>query len=175
MKGLKVPSLWQKIATRMYLPVNSEGVLLIAEGSPNPAMGDISYLLPFDLDLDPEVSRRTWNAFNRRKQAVVGVGFAQTAAAALAAVMGDRKAAADLFRSSWRPYWLEPYGMIRETVSQSYGCFLTDYCSILQSAMLTSFYDVLLSRSAVSSGKYPVRGNVLKHAEMNHFRSFLSP
>jgi hypothetical protein len=110
--------------------------LTIAEGSPNDAFGDISYLFPFDIDLDQAVIKRTWQASRNRKEAAVGIGFAISAASALAAAMGDRKAAAELFRLSWQPYWLEPFGMIREVTSQTYGCFLTDYGAILQTAML---------------------------------------
>ncbi|MGA2985889.1 MAG: hypothetical protein ABSG32_18945 [Terriglobia bacterium] len=136
MMGMTVPALWQKIVSSMYLPVNTDGVLTIAEGSSNDAFGDISYLFPFDVDLSPAVIKRTWQAFRGRKETAAGIGFAIAATSALAAAMDDRKASAELFRLSWEPYWLEPFGMIRELSSHTYGCFLTDYGAILQTAML---------------------------------------
>jgi trehalose/maltose hydrolase-like predicted phosphorylase len=146
MMGMSAPERWQTIVRRMYLPVNTDGVLTIAEGSSNDAFGDISYLFPFDVDLDQAVIKRTCQAFRDRKESAVGIGFAVAAASALVAVMGDRKAANELFRLSWQPYWLEPFGMIREVSSQTYGCFLTDYGAILQTAML-GFTGIRVSES----------------------------
>ncbi len=50
--------------------------------------------------------------------------------------MGDKQRALELFHQSWKNVWLGPYGMIRETPSQDYGCFITNYGSLLQTAML---------------------------------------
>jgi len=135
MKGLPVPARWQSIAREMYLPFNAEGALTIAEGSSNVAIGDLSYLFPFDVDLDQAAVESTWRAFRGKKESAVGIGFARAATSALAAAMDDRKGAAELFRLSWEPFWLEPFGMIREASSQTYGCFVTDYGAILQTAM----------------------------------------
>jgi hypothetical protein len=164
----------------MYLPVNKDGVLTIAEGSSNDAFGDISYLYPFDVDLDQAVIKRTYQAFRDRKGNPAGIGFAIAAAAALAAAMENRNAAADLFRLSWQPYWLEPFGMIREVSSQTYGCFLTDYGAILRTAMLGftgirigesdwNKYDVTLPEnwSAIEIERIYVRGEP-KHVIAKH-------
>ena len=56
--------------------------------------------------------------------------------AATAAFLGDKRRAAELFDESWRNVWLEPFGMIREAPSQDYGCFLTNFGSLLQTTML---------------------------------------
>jgi len=136
MMGRTVPAQWHRIATTMYLPINGDGVLTIGDGSSKDALGDISCLFPFDVDLDQTVFQRTWRAFYDKKVSAGAIGFVMAATSAAAAAMGDRKAAADLFRLSWQPFWLEPFGMIREISSQTYGCFLTDYGSILQTAML---------------------------------------
>jgi trehalose/maltose hydrolase-like predicted phosphorylase len=136
MKGTSSPARWHAIASDMYLPLNARGALAIAEGSPEVAAADISFLLPFDLDLDPAVLESTWRTFRDKKRSTGGIGFGLAAASALAATMGDRKAAAELFRASWERFWLEPFAMIREASSQTYGCFLTNYGAILQAAML---------------------------------------
>jgi trehalose/maltose hydrolase-like predicted phosphorylase len=44
--------------------------------------------------------------------------------------------ARQLFDQSWKNIWLEPWGMIREAPSQDYGCFLTNFGSVLQTVML---------------------------------------
>ena len=133
---IQPPAAWQQIVTSMYLPINVDGVLTIAEQSPNDAFGDISYLLPFDVELDHSVLQRTWEAHRSVKSTAPEIAFAKVAEAALTAVMGDRAAAARLFRDSWAPDWLEPFGMIREASPQTHGCFLTNCGSLLRTAML---------------------------------------
>jgi hypothetical protein len=64
------------------------------------------------------------------------IGFAVAAMAATAAFLGDRQRAAQLFEASWKESWLEPFGMIREVSSEGYGCFVTDFGSILQTVLL---------------------------------------
>lgn len=64
------------------------------------------------------------------------IGFASAAVAATAAFLGDRRRAAELFDESWKNVWLEPFGTMREAPSQDYGCFLTNFGSLLQTAML---------------------------------------
>jgi len=58
------------------------------------------------------------------------------AEAATAAFFGDRHEEAVLFRRSWENVWVEPYGMIKEAPSEDYVCFLTNFGSLLQTAML---------------------------------------
>jgi hypothetical protein len=50
--------------------------------------------------------------------------------------MGDRQLTVRLFRDSWNPVWLEPFGMAREIPTQSHGCFLTNMGALLQTAMI---------------------------------------
>jgi hypothetical protein len=64
------------------------------------------------------------------------IGFAADAVAATAAFLGDKQRAAEIFEQSWKLSWLEPFGMIREVPSQDYGCFLTNFGSLLQTVML---------------------------------------
>jgi len=65
-----------------------------------------------------------------------GIGFSMDAEAATAAFFGDRSEAARLFNQSWRHVWVEPYGMIKETPGEDNANFLTNFGSLLQTAMV---------------------------------------
>src|SRR5919109_3939108 len=41
-----------------------------------------------------------------------------------------------LFDQAWRDVWLEPFGMMRESPTQDYGCFLTTFGSLLQTVLV---------------------------------------
>jgi trehalose/maltose hydrolase-like predicted phosphorylase len=133
--GIQPPASWQQIAATLYLPVSGAGFLTIAEDSSNDAFGDIGFLWPFDVDLNPGVLQRTWDAHRKMVPDVSEIAFAKAADAALTAAMGDRAEAARLFRGSWKPDWLEPFGMTREAAPQTHGCFLTNCGSLLRTAM----------------------------------------
>lgn len=64
-----------------------------------------------------------------------GIGFSMDAQAAMAAFLGERGEAASLYRESWQNVWVEPYGMIKEAPHEDYACFLTNFGSLLQTAM----------------------------------------
>jgi protein-glucosylgalactosylhydroxylysine glucosidase len=133
--GVPVPSSWERIVTSMYLPIDSNGVLTIAEHSPNNAFADLSYLLPFDYLIDPSVAKHTWGAYRTATPHAPLIAFAKAAEAAPAAAMGDRASAGRLFRDSWSADMLAPFGMMREAAPQTHGCFLTNEGSLLRTAM----------------------------------------
>lgn len=133
--SIQPPAAWQQIADSIYLPVNAQGVLTVAEHSANDAFGDVSFLWPFDVGLDRGTLERIWEAHRQVRSAGEGIAFAQSAEAALTAVMGDRGGAARLFREAWQRDWLEPFGMTREAAPQTHGCFLTNCGSLLRTAM----------------------------------------
>ena len=136
MVGTPAPESWKKIAASMYLPVNREGMMTIAEGSRNHAFGDLSYLLPFDCATEPSVLKKTWQAYEADRSSAPMIAFAKVAESALAATMGDRARAGRLFRDSWSPDLLAPFEMTREANPQTHGCFLTNQGSLLRTAML---------------------------------------
>lgn len=150
--GVETPPNWRRISDSLYLPINGRGILNIAEGSSNNAFSDVSFLFPFDVQVDPAVLARTWESFKAVRHERVEIGFARAAKAALAAAMGDRELAARLFRESWQPAWLEPFGMSREVSTQNYGCFLTDMGALLQTAMI-GFTGIRISEAEWN--KYP--------------------
>jgi trehalose/maltose hydrolase-like predicted phosphorylase len=63
-------------------------------------------------------------------------GFTSPIYMACAAFCGERQKSAELFLNSWKPYWLEPFGMTREYQSQNYGSYLTTFGGLLQATML---------------------------------------
>jgi hypothetical protein len=63
-------------------------------------------------------------------------GFTSPSYMAAAAFCGERQKSADLFENSWKPYWLEPFGMTCEYQSQGYGSYITTFGSLLQNTMI---------------------------------------
>jgi trehalose/maltose hydrolase-like predicted phosphorylase len=150
--GVEVPVSWRRIIALLYLPINGQGGLSVAEGSSNNAFADISFLFPFDVQVDAAVLERTWQSFKSVRSRHEEIGFAKAAEAGFAAAMGDRERAARLFREAWEPAWLEPFGMAREVPTQNYGCFLTDMGALLQTAMI-GFTGLRVTETAWN--KYP--------------------
>ena len=135
------PASWQRIHDTLVIPLDTaRGIVLPyddARPGPNYSLRSLDLLVVHDPPLTLDLLRRTHDY----EKTVSGsgwarLGFAVAAGAAAAAMLGDRSEARRLFDDSWKDVWLEPYGMIREASSQDYGCFLTNFGSILQTAML---------------------------------------
>jgi protein-glucosylgalactosylhydroxylysine glucosidase len=150
MVGAQAPTSWSKIREAFVLPVDSTKKIIQPYDNPPPASsksystGQMDFLTVHDVPIDIELLRST-HAFEetiRREReassrgAGIAIGFAEAAISATAAFLGEKRRALELFHQSWRNVWLEPFGMIREAPSQDYGCFLTNYGSLLQTVML---------------------------------------
>jgi trehalose/maltose hydrolase-like predicted phosphorylase len=150
MVGSSVPDTWKKIKDRLVLPVDKTSNIVLPYDNPPDShsvaysRGQMDFLVVHDSPLSVELLRSTHEFEEAHKGRPTGalmptsdfsIGFAAAAVAASAAFLGEKKRAAELFAESWRPSWLEPFGMIRETPLQDYGCFLTNYGSFLQTAM----------------------------------------
>jgi trehalose/maltose hydrolase-like predicted phosphorylase len=134
--GYAPPPVWKRMASALVLPRDAKsGALVAYDGSPQDAFPDLSFLLPFEPAFPDGALERTYSEFKRRKREY-GIGFATAGVAAGAAFQGDRALAADLFAQSWRPFWMVPFGMIKEVEEQTYGCFLTDFGAMLQAAII---------------------------------------
>ncbi|MFN7994748.1 MAG: hypothetical protein U0Q18_14165 [Bryobacteraceae bacterium] len=134
--GVAAPAEWKHVATSLVFPRDPRsGAILAYDGSPHDAFPDLSFLLPFDPTLPPNSLAPTYASFQKRQREYM-IGFATAALAAGAAFQGDRQRAAELFDESWRPFWMQPYGMIKEADTQTYGCFLTNFGSMLQAVMI---------------------------------------
>ena len=134
--GYSPPKVWTRMAAALVLPRDPHtGTLVAYDGSPHGAFPDLSFLLPFEPALPVGALERTYADFKQRPREYM-IGFATAAVAAGVAYMGDRKLAGDLFEQCWRPFWMAPYGMIKEAEPQSYGCFLTNFGAMLQSVMI---------------------------------------
>ncbi len=152
MVGVTPPSSWARIRDALVLPIDrAKNVVLPYDNPPPPdsatySVGGLDFLTVHDPPISPELLRNTYAAeqaphSGRPAGALMptvpdAIGFAVAAMAATAAFLGEKQRAAQLFEASWKESWLEPFGMIREVSSEDYGCFLTDFGSILQTVML---------------------------------------
>src|SRR5258708_1556663 len=151
MAGAHAPGSWSKIRDAFVLPVDNTNRIVQPYDNPPPpssksySMAQLDFLAVHDIPIDKELLRRT-HAFEESislskpiaplmAESNFTIGFAEAAVSATAPFLGDKHRAFELFRRAWRTSWLEPFGMIRETPFQDYGCFLTDYGSLLQTAM----------------------------------------
>jgi trehalose/maltose hydrolase-like predicted phosphorylase len=150
MVGARAPASWGKIRDALALPIdNSKKIVQPYDDPPSPSSnsystGQMDFLTVHDPPIDIELLRRT-HAFEETirlgRQASspgtgIPIGFAEAAISATAAFLGETRRALELFHQSWRKVWLDPFGMIREGPLQDYGCFLTNYGSLLQTVML---------------------------------------
>jgi protein-glucosylgalactosylhydroxylysine glucosidase len=144
--GATVPDSWGKIRDSLVLPIDkSRGIVLPYDQASTPSsqqysLGGIDFLNLHGAPLSPELLRNTFEYQETLRQAdrtgTSMIGFAAAAVAATAAMLGNKRRAAELFEQSWKGVWLEPFGMIREGPLQDYGCFLTNFGSLLQTTIL---------------------------------------
>jgi hypothetical protein len=168
MAGVSGPQSWSKVRDSLVLPIDKAKNIVLPYDNPPPTENPAYSLdqLDFLTIHDPPVSeellksthgfedtvRRQRMAASKSSQRDFSIGFAEAAEAATAAFVGDKRGALELFHQSWKNVWLEPFGMIRETPSQDYGCFLTNFGSLLQTVMF-GFTGLRISESDWQ--KYP--------------------
>jgi len=145
--GVAPPVSWQTIADTIVIPVDRKKQIILpfdnsTEGPTYPQV-NLDFLAVHDMPIDIHLLRNTYEyekkARGTRKlfgSLPVGIGFATAAVAASAAMFGDKAKAAELFHLAWEAIWIEPFGVSREVPWQNYGCFLTNYGGLLQTAML---------------------------------------
>lgn len=151
MAGVTPPASWAKIRDALYIPIDpTSNVILPYENPPAPtspeySVSAVDFLTVHDPPISRELLRSTFAAEQtprpRPAGALMGsvphpIGFAVAAMAATAAFLGENDLAAKLFKQSWQDSWLPPFGMMEEVTTEHYGCFLTDFGSILQTVLL---------------------------------------
>ena len=139
--GVTPPASWKKIHDSMVVPVEPTRQIVLPYDNAPPgqqySLGSLDMLTVHDPPINRELLRRTYDyEAGLRGPRWSGIGFSVAADAATAAFLGDRKQARELFDQSWKNIWLKPFGMIREAPNQGYGCFLTNFGSVLQTVML---------------------------------------
>jgi trehalose/maltose hydrolase-like predicted phosphorylase len=145
--GIEPPASWRRIRDRMVVPRQGDIVLPYDPGSVDAySLGNLAYLFLHGCPVDERLFRATWHHEEklRLERVAAGgvpgssnaVGFTTPPWAVCAAFFGDRGKAEDLFIDSWKSYWTEPFGMVKEAASQDYGGFVTNHGSLLQSALL---------------------------------------
>jgi trehalose/maltose hydrolase-like predicted phosphorylase len=152
MAGSSAPDSWGKVRDSLVLPMDKAKNIVLPYDNPPPttnraySLDQLDFLTVHNPPVSAELLKNT-HAFedgvrqqriaaSRSNERDFSIGFAEAAEAATAAFAGDRRRAFELFHQSWKNVWLEPFGMIRETPSQDYGCFLTNFGSLLQTTML---------------------------------------
>ncbi len=152
MLGFSAPLSWKQIRDNFYLPIDGpRGVVLPYDNPPDPhspnySMSNLDFLALHDPPITLELLRKTHDYEESLRptgptaalmdQSNFSIGFAAAAVAATAAFLGNNARAAQLFKEAWKQSWLEPFAMIQEIPTQQYGCFLTNFGSFLQTAML---------------------------------------
>jgi trehalose/maltose hydrolase-like predicted phosphorylase len=139
--GAKAPDSWTKIARAIVIPIDkARNVVLPYDNPPQGrqySLGNMAMLTVHDPPLSEQLLKNTYEyEGNLMAPHPPGIGFSMDAEAATAAFFGDRSEAAKLYRKSWQNVWVEPYGMIKEAPDEDYACFLTNFGSLLQTAML---------------------------------------
>jgi protein-glucosylgalactosylhydroxylysine glucosidase len=139
--GIAAPAEWGRAAHLMFLPIqHHKDIVLPCENPPqgrNYPTGGLDMLTLHDPPLSKELIRNTFNYQEAiRAHQPPAIGFAEAAIAATAAWLGYRDKARQLFQAAWRGDWIEPFGMLKEAPVETYGCFLTNCGSLLQTAML---------------------------------------
>ena len=150
MVGSTAPDSWKAIRDSLVLPIDKARNIVLPydnppdSSSPAYSRGQMDFLVVHDPPISVELLRNTHDFEEAQKGRPTGalmptsefsIGFASAAVAASAAFLGEKRRAAEIFEGSWKPSWLEPFGMIREAPTQDYGCFLTNFGSFLQTAM----------------------------------------
>lgn len=165
--GAAPPPAWVVIRDGLVIPLDEkQGIVWPFDNPPQPgtaaySAGLVDYLVLHNPPLDRTFIKNTHDFEQLILQRHSGnssndepVGFAVAARAGTAAFLGEVREARQLFDQSWRPVWLEPFGTIQERPSQGYGCFITDYGSLLQTVML-GFTGLRICEG--SWQKYPAR------------------
>jgi trehalose/maltose hydrolase-like predicted phosphorylase len=139
--GMKAPAAWSKAHDAMVIPMDSARKVILPYDGATPgksySLGSVDLLAVHDPPVSLDLLRRTHGYEDGlRGSEWAGIGFAVAASAATAALLGDRAEARRLFDQAWKNVWIEPYGMIREAPSEDYGCFLTNFGSLLQTALM---------------------------------------
>jgi trehalose/maltose hydrolase-like predicted phosphorylase len=137
----KPPDSWAKLARAIVIPIDeARNVVLRYDHPPQGrqySLGNMAMLTVHDPPLSATLLKNTYQyERNLRGSHPRGIGFSMDAEAATAAFFGDRSEAAKLYRQSWQSVWVEPYGMIKEAPGEDYACFLTNFGSLLQTAMV---------------------------------------
>ena len=110
------------------------------------SLGNLHFLFVHGTPVDDQIFTNTYLAeekirLNREPEPSVpgsarAPSFTSPVYMACAAFNNERGKSAELFNNSWKPYWLEPFGMTLEYQSQDYGSYITSFGSMLQQTML---------------------------------------
>jgi protein-glucosylgalactosylhydroxylysine glucosidase len=139
MLGYTPPASWTRIAERMVVPIDNKRRIVLPYDNASEksaySLGNLDYLTVHDPPLPPDLMRNTYEHERKLRGArAITPGFMCAGVAASAAFFRDRRRATVLFRQSWEPYWVDPYGLTKEH-EKGPTCFLTNFGSVLQTVL----------------------------------------
>jgi len=139
MLGYVPPASWTRIAARIVVPIDTKRRIVLPYDNASEkraySLGNLDYLIVHDPPLPSDLMQNTYEHEKKlRGTRAITPGFMCAGVAASAAFFGDRKRASELFRQSWEPYWVDPYGLTKEH-EKGPTCFLTNFGSLLQTVL----------------------------------------
>lgn len=124
------------------------------------SLGNLQFLFIHGGMVDERTLRATWLREEEIRSARMEAGAAPSLEdlpgfttgpfAVCAAHFGERAKAAQLFTAAWNPFWMEPFGLTRECRGHTWGGFVTNDGSLLQSVLL-GFTGLRISRGGLEA------------------------
>jgi trehalose/maltose hydrolase-like predicted phosphorylase len=147
--GADAPADWRRIAETLVIPTDPiTGVVLPYDGAvsgPRYSTDMLPFIFLHELPVSTEQFRKTFLFEQDIKKkipstpsvacSVEAVGFSCPPVAATVAYLGDRQKAAELFRTSWEAYFVEPFGLTKEYRKYKDGNLMTNHGSLLMSVI----------------------------------------
>ena len=147
--GVAPAANWGRIAQSMVVPLDKDRRVVIPydNAKPNAAysVGMLQFLFLHKVPVSAALFKNTYEFEEELRVrmpsgasnpcSTKAPGFSCPPFAACAAYVGDRRKAADLFRNAWKPYWVEPYGLVKEYQFFPDGNYITGCASLLSATM----------------------------------------
>jgi trehalose/maltose hydrolase-like predicted phosphorylase len=148
--GVTPPELWERIEREIVIPLDAEKKVVIPYDGATPgnhySTGGLQFLFLHGMPVSLDLFRNTYEFDEKIRTGTAAVGanpcgpmspaFVCPSFASAAAFFGERQKAAELFRHSWQPYWIEPYGLAREWPQMVDGSYMTNYGALLMAALM---------------------------------------
>jgi trehalose/maltose hydrolase-like predicted phosphorylase len=148
--GVVPPEVWERIEREIVIPLDAQRKVVIPYDGATPgryySVGMLQDIFMHGMPVPLELFRNTFEfeeAYRLNPSTVAwnpcgpnATAFGCPSFAAAAAFFGDRHKAAELFRHSWQPYWIEPYGLTKEYPFFVDGNGVTNHGALLMAALM---------------------------------------
>lgn len=116
--GFSPPEVWRDIAKHMFIPADTNGVILKWDGYEYKegvcCPDSLAAFFPFDYQTTPEIERATFNYYLDLAHTYIGHPMLSPLLGVFAARLGNRRQAQELFDEAAFPYMDEPFFLFRE-------------------------------------------------------------